>query len=191
VVTGRGRAGWSALLPAVAAVAVAALLPGGALLADQPTEYQVKAAFLFNFAKYVDFPKGTFRDASAPIVIGVLGSDPFGRALDEALEGKAIDGRRLVARRFDDAQSARAAQIVFIAASEEGHLPRVLDALSGASVMTVGDVEHFAERGGVAGFYDENNRVRVCINVTAAAKADLKISSQLLKLARIVNDEGK
>ena len=173
------------------AIAICAVAPLPRLDADGPTEYQVKAAFLFNFAKYVEWPKGTFRDAAAPIVVGIIGEDPFGRALDDALDGKLVDGRRLVPRRFEDAASARSAQIVFVSQGEEEHLARILEALSGASIMTVSDMERFAERGGVAGFYHEGNRVRFCVNVTSAAKADLKISSQLLKLARIVNEEGK
>jgi hypothetical protein len=157
--------------------------------ADVATEYQVKAAFLYNFAKYVEWPRAAFKDDKAPIVVGVLGDDPFGSALDEALEGKTVDGRRVVARRFAKEKDARQAHILFLPASEDERLPAVLRALAGASVMTVGDAERFAERGAVASFFVEESRVRFCVNVSAAARSDLKISSQLLKLAKIVNEE--
>lgn len=188
VVRARRRSLWPSLAGALAALLAGARLDRPAR-AEAPTEYQVKAAYLFNFAKYVEWPRGTFKTEDAPIVIGVVGEDPFGEALDDALEGKVVEGRKLVAKRFASAEDARGAQIVFIAASEEPRLRQDLATLSGRSVLTVGDVDRFAERGGIAGFYTEGSKVRFRINVAAAARADLKISSQLLKLARIVSEE--
>ena len=165
----------------------ALVLAAAVARAQAASEYTVKAAFLYHFGKYVEWPKGAFKDDKAPFVIGVLGEDPFGHTLDDQVEGKTVDGRRVVVKRYTRAQDARGAQILFITASEEPRLPQTLHALAGAPVMTVGDLDRFAENGGVAGFFIDDSKVHFTINVTMAAHADLKISSQLLKLARIVN----
>jgi len=176
-------------LIALAAVPALLLADTQRLSAGAPTEYQVKAAFLFNFAKFVEWPAGAFESAEAPIVIGVLGDDPFGRALDDAIDGKTIGGRRLVARRFTRVQESRGAHVLFVSTSEAPRLRQVLAGLAGASAMTVGDAPRFAEQGGVAGFLSHESKVRFCINRAAEARAGLKIGSQLLKLATLVTED--
>jgi len=152
-------------------------------------EYQVKAAFLYNFAKFVEWPAEALSPTTDVVVIGVFGEDPFGAILEQTLEGKTCcHDRRLVARRFRRGKDATSAQILFIGASEDGRLADILANLDGASVLTVSDIDHFTDRGGMIGFRREANKVRFEINADAAAHAGLTISSQLLKLAtRVIN----
>jgi hypothetical protein len=151
-----------------------------------PTEDEVKAAFLYSFAKFIEWPPDAFPGSGAPFVITTLGDDAFAEILDAALRGKTIRDRRLSVRRVARAEDVDASHILFIGDSEAEQLARILKQLDGAAILTVGDMDHFAERGGVVNFRTENNRVRFEINLAAAEKARLKISSQLLKLARIV-----
>jgi uncharacterized protein DUF4154 len=158
--------------------------------AQSPTEYQVKAVFLYNFAKFVDWPQPVGNASLDPFVIGVLGDDPFGNVLDQALLGKSVNGRPLRVRRFKRAEDAKACQIVFISSSEGKHLQFILQSLKGTSVLTVGDTKGFADLGGVINFILEDDRVHFEINVDAAESAGLKISSKLLSLAKVVRTKG-
>ena len=152
------------------------------------TEYQVKAAFLYNFAKFVEWPPEAFPDGR-PFVIGILGQDSFGSALDEAVSGKTIRERKISVRRFSRLDEAADAHILFISDSEGEALPRILKRLGSAPVLTVSDLPRFAEQGGMVQLIMEQSRVRFAINVASVERAGLKPSSQLLKLARIVNGQ--
>jgi hypothetical protein len=158
---------------------------------DSLSEYQVKAAYLVNFLKFVDWPEDAFGDPLAPIVIGVVGDDPFGVALPEVVVGKTVQGRDLVIRIYHTGEDLRGAHLLFISASERKRLPTILSALRGSSVLTVGDTEGFLESGGMIEFVPENNRVRFAINVEAANRAHLKMSSKLLSLAKVVKGNPK
>jgi len=175
------------------ALAAAALLVLGAATSasaqDSPSvEYQVKAAFLFNFAKFVDWPLNSFPDEKTPITICIFRYDPFGSALDDIIRGKNIDNRPFVKRRIDDIGELKACQIVFVSAREDKLLSDILNNLKGTSALVVGESENFAERGGEIQFYLENNRMRFTVNVDAVQRARLSISSKLLTLAKIVHD---
>jgi hypothetical protein len=166
-------------------IALGALLP--AMAGGQTTdEYQVKAAFLFNFAKFVEWPPQTFKSSTEAISICVLGPNPFGRSLDEAVDGKSIGGRKFVVRQVDDVGQAGACQILFFAARQKKHAP---DAPM-PGVLTVGEADGFAAGGGVIGFKLEGGRVRLEVNVDAADQRKLRISSKLLSLAQIVKKQG-
>ncbi len=160
--------------------------PSGGML-----EYQIKAAFLYNFAKFVEWPAEKLGDGSAPIVIAVIGKDPFGPVLDQTLIGKTVNGRALVVRRVVGLPDLRRCHIAFISSSEKGRLSEILPALAGAGVLTVGDAQRFAEQGGMISFVTEENKVRLEINVEAATRAGVQISSKLLKLARVVRNEAE
>jgi hypothetical protein len=147
-------------------------------------EYRVKAAFVFNFAKFVEWPPGT--GDSGPFVIGVFGSDPFGEILDTTVEGKTVRGRPLAVRRYISASEARGCDLLFVSAAETKHLPEILRNLAGRSVLVVGEGPELIRAGGAIGLIEEDDKVRFEINDTAAERAGLKISSQLLKLARRV-----
>ncbi|MCK4305194.1 MAG: YfiR family protein [Candidatus Eisenbacteria sp.] len=154
--------------------------------AQGPTEYQVKAAFLSNFAHFVDWPSNAFPTEHAPITIGVLGDDPFGSALEEVVAGKLVDGRAFEIKRFRKVEDIKTCHILFISSSELKRLAVHFDDLSQRGILTVGDVDRFAEYGGVISLVLVGNHVRFEVNVWAADKAGLKISSKLLNLARAV-----
>jgi hypothetical protein len=161
----------------------------GATVGAQTTgEYQVKAAFLLNFAKFVQWPPQTFKSSGDSISICVLGPNPFGSSLDEAVDGKSIDGRKFAVRQVADVQQAGGCQILFIASSQKKHSTEA--AVATAGVLTVGESDGFAARGGVIGFKLEGGRVRIEINVDAADRRKLRISSKLLSLAHIVKTQG-
>lgn len=155
-----------------------------------PKEYRVKAVFLLNFGQFVEWPAGTFPEPGTPFVIGVLGDDPFGTALDQAVAGEAIHGHPIAVRRFRDAQAASACHILFISGSESARLPRILASLGNLPILTVGDMKAFAENHGAVQFVLLDNRIRLRINLAAARAAALSISSQLLRQAELV-ESGK
>ena len=155
------------------------------------TEYQVKSAYLFNFLKFVEFPNESFADPLAPLVIGVVGEDPFGSALSQVVIGKTVQGRDLVIHVYRADEDLRGAHILFINASERKRFPMILSSLRGASVLTVSDAAGFLDAGGMIQFLNENQRVRFAINTDATARAHLKMSSKLLSLARPVGGNGK
>jgi hypothetical protein len=158
---------------------------------ESPSEYQVKAAYVFNFLKFVEYPEDSFVDPLAPIVIAVLGDDPFGPALPQVVIGKTVQGRDLVVRIYHPGEKLSTAQALFISSSEKKRLPEIFSSLRGASVLTVGDMAGFLDAGGVIQFLNENDRVRFAINADAAARARLKVSSKLLSLAKVVGKNGK
>jgi YfiR/HmsC-like len=150
------------------------------------SEYDVKAAFLFNFAKFVEWPPPAFADDREPIVIAVLGTDPFGAALDRALAGKTIRGRSIVVRRFPTVDRIEACHVLFVSRSESQRFSEILARLGRSPVLTVGDDDHFAEAGGMMSFVVERNHVRFDVGLRAAREAGLNLSSELLKVARVV-----
>ncbi len=148
------------------------------------SEYQVKAAFLYNFAKFVDWPGDALGNGNGPLVIGVIGDDPFGGALDQAINGKTVKGRTLVVRRLKWGQDLRSCHVLFISSSEQKRLREIIESLRGASVLTVGDMGQFNQHGGIINLILEANKVRFEINSRGADQARLRISSKLLSLAK-------
>ena len=157
--------------------------------AQTSKEYQIKAAFLFNFAQFVEWPSAAFADASAPISIGVLGDDPFGPVLEQTVEGETINHRKLIIQRSQRVADLKGCHLVFISKSEKSRLTDILDSLGSASILTVSETENFARRGGIINFYLEGNKVRFEINAEAAQRKGIKISSQLLKLGKVIGAE--
>ena len=168
------------------AASVLVLAGIGGSAAEAPTEYELKAIFLYNFTKYVEWEQVP---AKGTLALCVLGEDPFGAALDGTIEGETVQGRRLVARRIRTVEEALSCQVVFVADSEEARLGEILGALAGKTVLTVGETEGFAVRGGVIHLREDESRIRIVINVDAANRAGLRISSQLLKLGEVVGGE--
>ena len=150
-------------------------------------EYQVKAAFLYNFAKFVEWPRGSFANPTDPIVICIVGSNPFGSTLEDMVRGKKIGERAFVVRRLPDTQQAKSCQILFIGAGEWKRVRALLDALKGAAVLTVGETDDFTSSGGVIAFQLQGPRVRIQISLESAEQAKLRISSKLLSPAEIAN----
>ena len=176
----------------MALIAVCVLICGApGTLADTQSfsEYQVKAAFLYNFARFVEWPADAFPDARTPILLGILGDDPFGGALEQTVKGKTVNGRELVLRRLTRVEDLKGFHMLFVSSSEARHLPQILESLRGKCVLTVGETEGFAQAGGVINFTLEENKVHFEINLNTAERAHLKISSKLLALAKVVKDE--
>jgi hypothetical protein len=164
---------------------VGAPLTSGQL--SQPSEYQLKAAFLFNFAKFIDWPQTSFASAEAPFAICVFGKDPFGSVLDDVLLNKTIAARPVVVKRLRDKAEARHCQMVFICSGEYEYLQGILESLRGVSALIVGESDGFAASGGIIEFTLEQGHVRFTINTDAAEQAGLRFSSKLLALAKIVH----
>ena len=153
-----------------------------------PTEYQVKAAFIYKFASYVQWPMIPGLVSTRPFVIGIFGKDPFGPSFDQIVRGQTVQGRAVVIKRLPGIEDAGSCDILFISDSEKSNLRRILTVLRDAPVLTVGDMDHFGERGGMINLTTEDNRIRFDINVRAIERARLKAASQLLRLARIVQE---
>jgi hypothetical protein len=162
------------------------LLSGGlSAQPEPPGEYQLKAVFLFNFAQFVEWPPQAFADAQTPLVIGVLGRDPFGAYLDETVRDEKVNGRSLTVQRYRRVEEIGACHILFISRSEADRLGQILASLKDRNILTVGDADGFTERGGMIRFVIENNKIRLRINLNAAKAARLTISSKLLRPAEI------
>lgn len=150
----------------------------------QVEEYQVKAAFLYNFAKFVEWPADTFSGPNEPICICILGQNPFGGGLIDAARGKVLDGRPIAVRLISEAPPKSSCQILFVPSSGRKLFRSISGTLKGAGILTVGDTPGFIEDGGVINFKLEDGRIRFEINVEAAGIARLSISSKLLSLAQ-------
>jgi hypothetical protein len=148
---------------------------------------QVKAAFLYNFAKFVDWPSEAFSTADSPLVLGILGEGPVGRAAVQSLADKKVKGRRLEVRLLSGIEEARKCHILYISADEQPRLAWILDFLHGSSILTVSGIERFAERGGCIGLITVEQKIRFEINLEATRKAGLVVSSQLLALATTIH----
>lgn len=177
------------------AAALLACLSWGSPARAVPTsglthEYDLKAAFLFNFAHFVEWPQRVFANASTPITIGILGDDPFGGSLDEIVAHETVGQRKLVVRRYRTVDQVEDCHILFISPSETKRLDLVLGRLGHRSVLTVGDTGDFASRSGMIGFQVVQRRLRLRINLAAANAAGLTISSKLLRQAEIVGPGG-
>lgn len=153
-------------------------------------EHRVEAAFLYNFAKFVEWPGDSGTSGSAPLTFCVLGAEPFQSALEESLAGKAINGHPLVVRQISHTEDALKCQVAFVGWTEKKRLPAVLEALNGAPVLTVADSEQFATHGGMIQLIKEGNKFRFAVNIDAVARHGLRVSSKLLQLAEVVHDSG-
>jgi hypothetical protein len=153
------------------------------------SEYLIKAGFIYNFAKLVEWPTTAFAQPDSPIVIGILGNDPFGATLDRIVADKKINGRGFVIKRLKwgrDLKNLKDCNILFVSSSEKEHMDSVVDAMKWLPILTIGETPGFAKRGGIINFTLEDNKVRFEVNVEAAKYANLTISSRLLTLARII-----
>jgi hypothetical protein len=169
---------------------VALLLIAAPCWAAAPSEYQVKAVFLFNFAQFVQWPARAFPDPGSPFVIGILGKDPFGPELEAVVRGETVDNRPLVIERYRTIGELHNCNILFIGRTEMGELPHILEALKGRSILTVTDAEDGDPSGVMIRLVTRSNRIRLRIDVGAARAGNLVISSKLLRPAEIVGGEG-
>lgn len=184
----------------VGVVSLAAMLAGAVCLCAPSTlevsaaapvvrEYEVKAAFLFNFAQYVEWPAEAFQSPATPIIIGILGDDPFGEALDRIVRGETVRNRPIAIHRSRQIENLKHCHLLFVSKSERGRLARVFATLVGKHCLTVGETDRFAHNGGIINFRQQGANVRFEINLGAARQTGLTISSKLLRLASIVGSE--
>jgi hypothetical protein len=181
-------AGGSWVRAAVSFVRLAGVLVLGALpsAARPPTDYEVKAAFLLNFARFVDWPGAAHQAPNSPLVIGLVGEDPFGPVLPQLTAGETAQGRRIEIRRLREDEPAQGCHVIFLGRSLEERIEQQLARYAGQPVLTVSDAGDFAARGGMVGFVVVRNSVRFEINPVAANREGLKVSSKLLAVARKV-----
>ena len=149
-------------------------------------EYQIKAVFLYNFTQFIEWPAGAFPQADVPLVIGILGSDPFGKYLDETIQGEKINGHPLVVQRYHTLAEISHCQILYVSTEEKNQLKEIFAHAQTHHILTVGDAPNFAKQGGMIRFFPEENKIRIRINLTSVKNADLKVSSKLLRLAEII-----
>jgi hypothetical protein len=168
------------------ACALLTLMGVPANAAVPPSEYRVKAVFLFNFAQFVEWPSAAPETAAKPFVIGILGKDPFGPDLDSVVRGETVAQRPLVVERYHSVAELQDCNILYIARTEISHLPQILSALKGRSILTVSDADSDDQSGVMIRLVNQNNRIRMQIDVGAAKAANLTISSKLLRPAEIV-----
>ena len=182
-VSGRNIRHWRRFTAAVAWMLVA--VPCLHAQQSNRSEYEVKAAYLYNFGRFVGWP-GTVSAAGEFFTICVLGEDPFGATLDRTIAGESINGKKVATKRIAKPQDALGCRILFISSREESRLKDILATLAKTSALTVSDIPQFTRRGGMIQFVVEANKVRFEVNLATAEHAGLTLSSQLLKVARNV-----
>lgn len=170
------------LLPLLLAASLGMAGPAAGQVVQEAPEYDVKAAFLYNFTKFVEWPASAFTDEHSSLKICVVGKDPFGKSL-EAVVREEVAGRKLTVWQKESMSNPAGCQILFISRSEGERLTEILSAVRGLPVLTVSDTQGFLEQGGIINFILEGSKVRFEINQESAARAGLKISSKLLRLA--------
>lgn len=166
----------------------AALLSATSCLAQAETlvapEYKIKAAFLYNFTKLTEWPTNMFVSSNAPIVIGVIGKDPFGRLLDDTVKGKIIQGRKIVIERFNEPGSGLAkCHLLFIAKPEEERLAEIFSLVATRPVLTVSEIDRFNYKGGMIWLVKKEDEIKFRIRQSLVRESGLTLSSKLLALA--------
>lgn len=154
-------------------------------------EYPLKAVFLLNFARFTDWPTNAFVGPDSPLVIGVLGNDPFGSVLDLTIKNEQVKGRKFVVERYSRFSEIGACHILFICQSEANRLARIAAALKTRPILTVSDIDKSADDGICEQFVTENNKIRLRTNTDALKDANLTMSSKLLRLAEIISAPAK
>ncbi|HEX2250524.1 MAG TPA: YfiR family protein [Gemmatimonadales bacterium] len=175
-----------ACLPVAGLVWSQATVPSGGGPGGRSLEYQVKAAYLLNFTRYVDWPSEVFDAPAAPMTICVLGQDPFGPVLDATVKGKVSHGRSLTVRRIQSSREASGCHVVFVSRETWRSHRELLESLRSKGLLTVGETDEFAQKGGVIGFIIQEETVRFVVNTDARDRAGLRISSRMLSLAAAV-----
>jgi hypothetical protein len=185
IITRIRRSGFSASL-----ILLLVLLSQIQILQAQPSqESTIKAVFLYNFTQFVEWPESAFAGETSPLVIGILGKDPFGSSLDETVRGERVKNHPLVVKRFKTVAEITRCHILYININEKDQLKNILGSLKAKNILTVGDVSNFASNGGMICFFTEKNKTRIRINIEAVKNSELTISSKLLRLADLVETQ--
>jgi len=150
-----------------------------------PLEYQVKAAFLFNFTRFINWPSSAFKSDDAPFVIGIAGNDPFGSFLDDIVQGESVGGRPIVIQRLNDFKDVSNCRILFINSNEPATIKEILAATAHRSILTVSDADNFIRLGGAVRFFKKENKIKIEINTFAVKDSQLEVSSKLLSVVKV------
>lgn len=153
-------------------------------------EYQVKAAFIFNFTQFIEWPPNSFSIDKSPFVIGILGDDPFGQSLNNIVADENVNGHPIIIEHYSSIREIKNCHMLYVSAEHGEMQPSETNMLKEKSILTISDIPDFALKGGMIGFFLENNKVRFHINLDRAKKVKLSIDSRLLRLAQIVSDKG-
>ncbi len=151
-------------------------------------EYRLKAAIIYNLAKFVEWPASAFTESASPLVVCVLGSDPFGPALENAMRGHLVAGHTIATRRVMTVESG--CHVLFVSESETKRLPVILDQLRNRSVLSIGEHDGFLDQGGIVSLTTDGERIRFAVNGSAAEQARLKVSARVLALAALHRSPG-
>lgn len=174
-------------------IAMLSLLPHNNTLLQAQTppskEYQIKAVFLFNFTQFVEWPTDAFSNEKSPLIIGVLGEDPFGFYLEETIRNEEKNGHSLIVQRYRTVEEVKTCHIMFVNLTKPDQLKQACESLKTKHILTVSDASNFTRFGGMIRLFTEKNKTRIQINLEAAKDANLNISSKLLKLAEIVTSQ--
>lgn len=151
-------------------------------------EYKLKAVYIYNFLQFIEWPSSAFNDQNSPIVIGILGEDPYGEVIDETVKSEKIGDRPIKVKRYKFISDIDTCQVLFVCASEDKNVKNILYDLKGLPILTISDINDFAENGGNINFYVDENKLRFKINVKTLQDAKLKVSSKLLRLAKVIDN---
>jgi hypothetical protein len=190
----RDQARWAVpslrpLLTALVAVCAFVAIPALVAQNSRPTDYDVKAAYLYNFGRFIEWPETVAATQGGPFTVCVLGQDPFGPRLDATLAGETIGGKTIVAKRISNADESGNCRILFLSLTDESRLNKIIADLDKKAVLTVSDAPQFVTRGGMIQFVLEGKKVRFEVNLTATQHAGLTLSSELLKVATAVRKD--
>jgi hypothetical protein len=177
------------LLGLIAMALVAGSFPGGSALAQGAgaAEYEIKGAFLFNFARFAEWPNSAFSSTTQPLIIGIIGEDPFDSQILDGLAHKTVDGRPLVIRHFKDARDIDVCHLLFVGSVKAKELTAILDSVKGKSILTVGESSGFLTSGGMIRFCFEDQKIRFEVSLSRIKSASVKLSAKLLSVAIIVH----
>jgi len=164
------------------------LLPGYLYAQSNPDrEYKLKAVFLFNFTQFIEWPPASFENGDSPLVIGVLGANPFGSYLEQTVSGEKVNGHPVAVQYYSNEKEAAQCHILYINITESKKRKEIIEALKGQSVLTVADAPDFTKSGGMIRFFTSTNKIKLQINPEASKEGKLMLSSKLLRLAEIYN----
>jgi uncharacterized protein DUF4154 len=178
---------WAGAVLMLGSALLGASLPVQAQISSAE-EYKLKLAFLYNFAKFVEWPADSFPSPQAPLYICIIGRDPFDNDLEQQVSERSVNGHRSMTHRVRPGDDLSACHIIFLPASSDNYLPVILKQVEGSPAITVGESAGFASRGGTVNFVMEDTRLRFEVNLSASQRARSRISSRLLSLARIVRE---
>ena len=152
---------------------------------NSPEEYQLKAVFLYNFTRFVDWPLHSFSNSNSPFVIGIVGNDPFGSNLEEAIRGESVGSHTMIIQHYSEITESTNCHLLFINSKDPDEIRGILEAVKGKNILTVNEYSKFPQLGGMVQFINENNKIKLVINNNAVKVTQLQISSKLLSVARI------